>query len=113
MTAQPPPVMPRMDPPLNVQPFPAQPSPARQPSFRIEPEPGPDRVEDVGPALLEMAQAIARICATRVLLLLALVAASALWSLTTWDPTHLRIIASVGFSVLIVLPLVALYWRKG
>jgi len=107
MTAQPPPSLPLMDTP-RVQPFP-RPAPA----FRIEPESGPERVEDVGPALLEMAQAIARICATRILLLLALVAASGLWSLTTFDPTQLRIIASVGFSVLIVLPLVALYWKKG
>lgn len=115
MTAQPPPVLPQRDMFENVQEFPRaeRPTMPLPPRFRIEPEPGPSRVEDVGPALLEMAQAIARICATRVLLLLALVVASALWSLTVWEPTNLRGYAAVGFSVLILWPLVGLYWKKG
>ncbi len=105
---QPPPTLPERG---NVQNFPAPPPVRSQPSFRIEPE--PVREEDVGPALLEMAQAIAHICATRVLLLLALVVASALWSVMVWQPTEMRMYAVVGFSALIVLPLVLLYWKRG
>ncbi len=107
---QPPPPLPERG---NVQDFPARaaPPPVRPP-FRMEPEPSV-REEDVGPALLEMAQAIAHICATRVLLLLALVVASALWSVMVWQPTEMRMYAVVGFSALIVLPLVLLYWKRG
>lgn len=112
MTAQPPPNLPSRDDSLNVQQFPIH-SPPFRPQFRIEPETGPQRPEDVGPALLEMAQAIARICATRVLLLLAVVTASAVWGYTVWEPTQLRIIAAGVFSVLTVFPLVGLYLRKG
>jgi hypothetical protein len=112
MSAQPPPTLPQRDMFENVQAFPAA-APQVRPSFRIEPEPGPAREEDVGPALLEMAQAIARICATRILLLLAVITASGVWSFCVYEPTQLRIIAAAVFSGLTVFPLVFLYLRKG
>lgn len=112
MSQQPPPTLPMFE---NVHPHPSAAAPAtpRQPSFRIEPEPGPQRVEDVDSALLQMAQAIARICATRVLLLLAVVTAAGLWGYTVYDPSQLRIIAASLFSVLTMAPLVLLYWKRG
>ncbi len=112
MSAQPPPPLPQRDMFENVQVFPASPPPVR-PSFRIEPEPGPTREEHVNPALLEMAQAISRICATRILLLLAVVTSSGIWSYTVFEPTQLRIAAAGVFSVLTMFPLVFLYLRKG
>lgn len=105
----------RMPPPTmppNVASFP-QPPQAVPPRVRFDPEPGPQREEDVGPALLGMAQAIARICATRILLLLAVVTASAIWCYTVYDPSQMRIIAAGVFSACILWPLVMLYWKRG
>lgn len=111
MAAQPPPQLPGFE---NIHPHPAAAAAApRQPAFRIEPEPGPARPEDVDSALLAMAQAIARICATRVLLLLAVVTAAGLWGYTVYDPVQLRIVAASLFSGVTVFPLVLLYWKKG
>jgi hypothetical protein len=114
MATQPPPTLPQMDmfAQPNVHQHPSS-APRAVPSFRIEPEPGPAREEDVGPALLEMAQAIARICATRILLLLAVITASGVWSFCVYDPTQLRIAAAGVFSLMTVFPLVFLYLRKG
>jgi len=111
--AQAPPTLPQRDmfPETIVTQFPAQ-TPPQRPAFRIDSEPGPAQ-EDVGPALLEMAQAVSRICATRILLLLSVVAAAGLWGYTVYDPTQLRIGAASLSSVLTVLPLVWLYYKKG
>lgn len=112
MAAQPPPPLPQMEMPFgNGHAHPA--APPRQPVFRIEPEPGPQRPEDVDSALLNMAQAISRICATRVLLLLAVVTASAVWGYTVYDPTQLRIVAAGVFSFMTVWPLALLYFKRG
>lgn len=110
MAQQPPPTLPMFE---NVHPHPSAPVTSRQPSFRIEPEPGPQRPEDVDAVWLNMAQAISRICATRVLLLLAVVTASAVWGYTVFDPTQLRIVAAGVFSFMTVWPLALLYFKRG
>jgi hypothetical protein len=50
---------------------------------------------------------------TRLLALIAVVAACAMWGWTTYDPTQIRIYAAAGFSVSVLLPTVLLYFRKG
>ena len=88
----------------------AQEPPQRLRQAPIPPQPV-DPPEDVQPALIEMARAVSRIVATRVLLLLAVVTASGLWVYTIWNPNELRIIAGAVYAVLVLGPLVWLYWR--
>ena len=92
-----------------------EPPPARPIPFRPVPEPvpGPARMEHVNPALLETAQAVSRIVATRFLLLIAVVTASAIWGAVIYDPTPLGIYAGAVYSVVAMWPLVFLYLRKG
>jgi len=60
-----------------------------------------------------MARTIASICATRILLLLAVITGAGIWSYTIWDPTRDRLFAAVAFSLVFVLPHVILYWKRG
>lgn len=75
-------------------------------------QPGPEP-DDVKPAFVEMARAVASIAATRMLLLIAVLTGAAIWGFTIVDPTHDRMTAAVAFSLVFVLPQVALYWRRG
>jgi hypothetical protein len=65
------------------------------------------------PSLIDMARAVAAICATRVLLLLAVIFSGISLVWTIYDPTNLRIIASTAYAVVVVWPLTALFWRRG
>lgn len=78
-----------------------------------EPAPGPMRTEHVNTALLETAQAISRILATRLLLLISVLTASAVWAVVVYEPSQLGIIAAGVYSVVGMWPLVFLYLRKG
>jgi len=78
-----------------------------------DPPPGPARIEHVNPALLETAQALARILATRILLLIAVVTASLVWGWTVARPSELGIIAAGTYSVVGLWPLVFLYLKRG
>ena len=75
-----------------------------------EPQPGPT---EVTPPLIAMAQAVAAICATRMLLLIALLAGAPLWLYAVYEPAALRIIAATAYALVVVLPLVWLYHRRG
>lgn len=77
-----------------------------------EQQPGP-ALEDLGPTYLETARAIAKICATRLLLLIAVVVGSGIWAYTIYMPATDRLYAAVAFSLVFVLPLTALYLRRG
>jgi hypothetical protein len=77
-----------------------------------EPQPGP-REDDIGPQLVQTARAIATICATRLLLLIATLGGAGMWAFTIYDPQRERLYAAVAFSLVFVLPLVALYWKRG
>ncbi len=74
----------------------------------IEAAPEPD----ISPSFVEMARAVASIAATRVLLLIAVVTGALIWCFTIYDPTHDRLYAAVAFSLVFVVPQVALYWRR-
>jgi hypothetical protein len=75
-------------------------------------QPGPD-AEDIGPSFVETARAVASICATRMLLMITVLTGSAIWVWTVYDPTRDRLFAAIAFSVVFVLPQVALYWKRG
>jgi hypothetical protein len=76
----------------------------------VDQSPGPDPAL---PSLVDMARAVAAICASRILLLLAVLTSAVIWTWTTIDPTQLRIISATAYSVVAVWPLVLLYARKG
>lgn len=75
-------------------------------------QPGP-AVEDIGATYVETARAIAAICATRILLMITVVTGSAIWGWTIYLPTQDRLWAAVAFSLVFVLPQVALFWKRG
>jgi hypothetical protein len=69
--------------------------------------------EAVTPELITMARAVAAIAATRILLLITVLTGSAIWGLTVYDPTHDRIAGAISFSIVFVIPMIALFWRRG
>jgi hypothetical protein len=103
------PAMPAMPP---NPPVPPRPSP-RMPGYEAQPVTGPARLEHVNPALLQMAQAISRIVATRILLLIGVLTSSVVWGVVVAEPTQLGIIAAGVYSVVGVWPLVVLYAKTG
>jgi len=82
-----------------------------QPLF-AERQPGPQE-DDIGPSLLETARAVAAICATRMLLMIATLTGAGIWGYTIWAPEQPRLYAAIAFSLVFVLPQVALFWRRG
>lgn len=75
-------------------------------------QPGPD-AETIGPSYIEMARAIAAICAVRMLLLIAVLTGSAIWLYVCYDPTRDRLYAAIAYSIVFVLPQVVLFYRRG
>ena len=49
----------------------------------------------------------------RILALIAVVAACAIWGYSVYDPTQMRIYAAAGFSVSVLMPTVLLYFKRG
>jgi hypothetical protein len=77
-----------------------------------ETQPGPT-ADDVHRGFVDTARSIAAICATRMLLMIAVITGAAIWGYTIWDPSRDRLYAAVAFSIVFVGPLAALYHRKG
>lgn len=75
-------------------------------------QPGPD-AGDINATFVQQARAIAAICATRMLLMIAVLTGSAIWCWTIYDPSHDRLYAAIAFSLVFVLPQVSLYWKRG
>ena len=75
-------------------------------------QPGPTE-SDVGPTFIEVARTISAICATRMLLMIAVVTGCGVWAYTVADPTRERLYAAVAYSLVFVLPQVALFWKRG
>lgn len=68
---------------------------------------------DVTRSFVDAARAIAAIAATRMLLLIAVLTGAGIWSFTIYDPARDRLYAAVAFSLVFVLPQVALYFKRG
>jgi hypothetical protein len=75
-------------------------------------QPGPAE-SDINPNFIETARTVAKICATRSLLMVAVLTGAAIWLWTIYDPSRDRLYAAVAFSIVFVGPLAALYHRKG
>ncbi len=75
-------------------------------------QPGPD-ADDIGPSFVDAARAISKICATRIILMIAVITGAAIWGYTIVDPTRDRLYAAIAFSVVFVWPQVLLYWKRG
>lgn len=71
------------------------------------------RAPTINANFVETARSIAAICAVRILLLIAVVTGSMLWGFTIYDPERDRLYAAVAFSLVFVLPQVALFWKRG
>lgn len=69
--------------------------------------------ETVDPSFVHMARAVANIAATRILLLIAVLTGAAIWLWTVYDPSRDRLLAAVAYSIVFVVPQVALFWRRG
>jgi hypothetical protein len=75
-------------------------------------QPGPVE-SDINSNFIETARTVAKICATRSLLMIAVLTGAVIWGYTIFDPTQPRLYAAVAFSIVFVGPLAALYHRKG
>lgn len=75
-------------------------------------QPGPE-AEDISPSFVEMAKAVASIAATRMILLIAVLTGAAIWIWTIYDPSRDRLFAAIAFSLVFVLPMTVLYWKRG
>jgi hypothetical protein len=76
-------------------------------------QPSDPAEEQVTPSLIVMVRAVAAIAATRVLLLITVLTGSGIWLWTTYDPSRDRLFAAIAFSIVFVIPQVALFWRRG
>ena len=63
--------------------------------------------------VIQTARTVAAVASTRLLLMLTLLCAGGLWSLTAYDPSPLRIGASALFCAMVLWPLCWLAARKG
>lgn len=68
---------------------------------------------DPGKAGTKMLRMIIDIAAARSLLLIALLGAVGIWTWAVYDPLILRLYTACGFSVLVLVPLTLLYYRRG
>lgn len=73
----------------------------------------PEAAPEVTRGFVDMARTIAAICATRILLMIAVVTGSGIWTWTIFDPTRDRLYAAVAFSLVFVLPQTVLFWKRG
>lgn len=73
----------------------------------------PVEERDLTPSLIEMARAVAAIAATRILALIAVVGAVAIFLWSSFDPVPWRVYGAGSYAVVVLWPLVYLYLRKG
>ena len=96
-----------------VQPFPPLPPPQPPRFAPVVDQPAGPQERDITPNFIAMAKAVATICGTRVLLLLAVLFSGVGLVWTIYDPIQMRVIAATAYAVVVLWPLVVLYWRKG
>ena len=77
-----------------------------------EKQPGPTEA-DIGPTFIEVARTISVVCSTRILLMIAVLTGAGIWGFTIWSPDTPRLYAAIAFSLVFVLPQVALFWKRG
>ena len=82
-------------------------------SARFVPLPDPPTSARAKPEYAAILTAALDTISARLLGLIATVAACGMWGFAVFDPQVPRTYAAVGFSLTVLLPLVALYWRRG
>jgi len=95
-------------PPDNVTPLPGRNEPLAR--FHILPDREPPRARRDYVAVMTAALDVLN---ARLLGLIATVAACVMWGFAVYDPSTLRSLAAIGFSVTVLAPIVLLYWRRG
>ena len=75
-------------------------------------QPGPSE-DAIDRSFVDVARAVASIAATRSLLLIAVLTGSAIWLWSAYDPIRDRLFVAIAFSLVFVLPQVALYFKRG
>jgi len=85
--------------------------PVPGPRFAMMPEP-PTPARQT-PAYVGALTAAIDVISARLLGLLAVTGAVAMWGYAVYDPIPVRTMAAGGFSITVLLPLVILYWRRG
>jgi hypothetical protein len=93
--------------PANVQQFPGA------PRFAFTPEKTEKQDARSRPDYVATITAGLDVLGARLLGLIATIAACALWGFSVYEPELLRTYAALGFSITVLLPLVALYYRRG
>ena len=85
--------------------------PGAQPKFAPLPDVSTDRRSR--PDYVATITAALDMLGARILALIAVIAACAIWGFAVYDPTQMRTYAAIGFSLTVLIPTVALYWRRG
>jgi hypothetical protein len=83
-----------------------------RPLFADQQPPGP-AAEDIGPSFVEMARAIASIVATRILAMVAVIGAVAMFGYAVIAPEPWRLYAADCYAAFVLFPIVMLHLRKG
>jgi hypothetical protein len=81
-------------------------------SLFADKQPGPAE-GDIGPTFIEVARTVSQICATRMLLMIAVLTGAGVWAFTIFEPDQPRLYAAISFSLVFLGPLTALYAKKG
>ena len=92
-------------------PTPVMQFPGQQPKFTPLPDLSTDKRSR--PDYVATITAALDMLGARILALIAVIAACAMWGFAVYDPTQMRTYAAIGFSVSVLMPTVALYWRRG
>jgi len=93
------------DGPAPVMQFPGQPKFTPLPDLSTDKRSRPDYVATITAAL--------DVLGARLLALIAVIAACAMWSWSVYKPEPDRLYAAIGFSLTVLLPLVVLYFKRG
>ncbi len=78
----------------------------------VDEVPGPTEA-DIGPNYVEMARAVANICSARILALIAVIGAVAMFGYAVLSPEPWRLYAAVSYAAFVLFPIVLLHLRKG
>jgi len=84
-------------------------------SAPISPELPPPQITEhkTSPAYLDTIAAALDVASARILGLLAIIGALAIWGAAVWAPEPMRLGAATGYSMLVLMPTMVLYMRKG
>ena len=89
------------------------PNVAQFPKFAPLPDPDLSTDKRSRPDYVATITAALDVLGARLLALIAVIAACAMWGFAVYDPTQMRTYAAIGFSLTVLMPTVALYWRRG